>query len=169
MLSELPEVISNIAVVDMTKLASDIDIDAAPDEAGESRDENAASIGGPISGLLHSISQVLATLLGMAHTRLELFTAELQEEVQRAAMLLLWALAALFALGIGCFLAALSLIFAFWDTHRILVAVCVTAAFFAIALLAVLVVVKKLRKHPRMLQGTLSELKRDHDSLRARR
>ena len=138
------------------------------DDSGNDKHPEQASRG-PIAGLVHSISQVLATLLAMVHTRLELFTAELQEEVQRAAVLLLWALIALSALGIGCLLAALTLIFAFWETHRMLAAVSVTGAFFALALLAVWAVVKKLRNYPRMLSGTLAELKRDHELLKARR
>jgi len=123
---------------------------------------------GPVIGLLHSGKQLLATLLSMAHTRLELFTTELQDEVYRLASSLLWSLAALLALGIGCLLAALTLIIVFWDTHRVLVAISVTGAFFGFALLAALVVVTKARKHPQLLQGTLSELKRDQELLRSR-
>ena len=44
---------------------------------------------GPISNLLHSLTQVVATLVAMAHTRLELFASELQEEIQRASSLIL--------------------------------------------------------------------------------
>src|SRR5690242_10495594 len=113
---------------------------------------------GPVTGLLHAIKQLLATLLSMVHTRLELLTAELQTDIQRLGITLLWSLAALFALGIGCFLAALTLIFIFWDTHRTLVSISVTAAFFCLALLAILVVAKRLRDHPHLLQGTLTEL-----------
>jgi uncharacterized membrane protein YqjE len=124
--------------------------------------------GGPVIGLLHSIKQLLATLLSMAQTRLELLTTELQTDIQRLGATLLWSLAAVFALGIGCFLAALTLIFIFWDTHRVLVSVSVTAAFFGFTLLAIVIVAKRLRNHPRLLQGTLTELQRDQESLRAR-
>jgi len=123
---------------------------------------------GPVIGLLHSIKQLLATLLSMAQTRLELLTTELQTDIQRLGATLLWSLAALFALSIGCFLAALSLIFIFWDTHRVLVSICVTAAFFGFTLLAILIVAKRLRDYPRLLQGTLTELQRDQESLRPR-
>jgi uncharacterized membrane protein YqjE len=123
---------------------------------------------GPVIGILHSVKQVLATLLSMVNTRLELFAIELQEEVQRIAVSLLWSLAALFALGIGCFLATLTLIIIFWDTHRVLVAISATAAFFGFALFAIWIVVKRVRNHPPLLQGTLSELKRDQEVLRSR-
>lgn len=120
---------------------------------------------GPLGGLLHSLTQVFATLVAMAQTRLELLTTELQEEVQQAAQLLLWAFVALFAAGIGLFLAALVVIFAFWDTHRLLVSIIVTVVFFAIAAFAALYLSSKLRNKRRMLDATLTELARDREKL----
>jgi uncharacterized membrane protein YqjE len=120
---------------------------------------------GPFSGLLSSLTQTFATLVAMAQTRLELLTTELQEEIQQSANLLLWAFVALFAAGIGLFLAALVVIFVFWDTHRVLAAVAMTALFFAIAIGAALHLRNRLRNRPRMLDGTLSELARDRQRL----
>lgn len=120
---------------------------------------------GPFSGLLSSLTQTFATLVAMAQTRLELLTTELQEEIQQTANALLWAFVALFAAGIGLFLAALVVIFVFWDTHRVLAAVAMTAIFFAIAMGAALHLRNKLRNRPRMLDGTLSELARDRQRL----
>lgn len=120
---------------------------------------------GPLSGLLHSLTQVVATLVAMAQTRLELLTTELQEEIQQAAQLLLWAFVALFAAGIGLFLAALVVIFAFWDTHRVLVSIIVTGMFFAIAIFAALFLSSKLRNKRRILDTTLTELARDRQRL----
>ncbi|MGE0114889.1 MAG: phage holin family protein [Steroidobacteraceae bacterium] len=124
-----------------------------------------AAASGPIGGLLQSLTQLLATLVAMAQTRIELLTTELQEEIQRAAALLLWGFIALFAAGIGLFLAALVVIFAFWDTHRVLAAVLVTVVFFTIALLAALFLRSKLHDNPRMLDATLTELTRDRQRL----
>ncbi len=120
---------------------------------------------GPFSGLLSSLTQTFATLVAMAQTRLELLTTELQEEIQHAASMLLWAFVALFAAGIGLFMAALMVIFVFWDTHRVLAAVSVTLAFFAIATGAALYLRNKVRTRPRMLDGTLAELARDRQRL----
>jgi uncharacterized membrane protein YqjE len=120
---------------------------------------------GPLSGLLHSLTQVFATLVAMAQTRLELLTTELQQEIQQAAQVLLWAFVALFAAGIGLFLAALAVIFAFWDSHRVLVSIIVTGVFFAIAAGAALHLSSKLRSRGRMLDGTLTELARDRERL----
>lgn len=133
---------------------------ASPDQP-----EQASKPSGPLAGLLHSLTQVAATLVAMAQTRLELLTTELQEEIQRAAMVLLWAFIALFAAGIGLFLLALVIIFAFWDSHRILVSALVTMAFFGIAAFAALHLRQQLRSRPRPLDGTLTELSRDRERL----
>jgi uncharacterized membrane protein YqjE len=120
---------------------------------------------GPLGGLLHSLTQVVATLVAMAQTRLELLTTELQEEIHRAAAVLLWAFVALFAAGIGLFLLALAAIFAYWDTHRVLVSALVTLAFFVIAAIAALCLRKQLHSRSRLLDATLSELARDKQRL----
>jgi uncharacterized membrane protein YqjE len=123
---------------------------------------------GPVSRLLQSATQLFASLITIAQTRFELFTTELREEIQRAAEVMLWAFIALFAAGIGLFLAALVTIFIFWDTHRVLASVLVTASFFAIALVAGLIFISKLRVKPRLLQGTLAELAKDREHLQRR-
>ena len=43
-------------------------------------------------GLFASLKALLATLIAIGHNRLELFSTELQEEIARAASMLLWAL-----------------------------------------------------------------------------
>jgi uncharacterized membrane protein YqjE len=126
------------------------------------------STGGPLAGLLQSLTQVVATLVTMAHTRLELLTAELQEEVHRAASVLLWAFVTLFATGIGLVLLALAAIVAYWDTHRVLVAGLVTLAFFGIAAFAALKLRSMLHSRSRILDATLSELSRDKQHLEER-
>lgn len=134
----------------------------------DSNQQSRYAAGGPVISLLHSFKQLLATLLSMAHTRLELLATELQADITRMGGTLLWAFAALIALGIGCFLAALTLIFIFWDTHRVLVSVIVTAVFFGFALFAFLIIAKRMHDHPRLLQATLAELQSDQEALRVR-
>lgn len=124
---------------------------------------------GPISGLIGSLKNALSTLVAIAQTRLEILSVELQEEIGRAANLLLWALIALFAASIGLFLGALVLIFAFWDTHRVLVSLLVMGFFFALAITAVLVLRVRLSRRPRLFEGTIAEFARDHEHLGARR
>jgi uncharacterized membrane protein YqjE len=122
---------------------------------------------GLIGGLLRSLAKLLATFVAIAHTRLELLTTELQQEIHRVAAIMLWSVIALLAAGIGLFLMALVIVFVFWDTHRLLASVAVTGAFFAIAVVALLVLRAKLRSRPRLLEGTLAELASDADHLKA--
>jgi uncharacterized membrane protein YqjE len=62
---------------------------------------------GPIRGLFRSLANLLATAIGIAQTRLELLSTELQEEVHRAAEILVWTIVALLAALIGLFMLAL--------------------------------------------------------------
>ncbi|HZF28041.1 MAG TPA: phage holin family protein [Gammaproteobacteria bacterium] len=129
----------------------------------------AAADSGPVSGLFKSIANLVATVVAIAQTRLELLTTDLQEEMHRVAEILVWTLIALLAALIGLFLAALAVIFVFWDTHRLLAAVLVTSAFFVIAIAASVVLRVKIRTKPRMLDATLAELAKDREQLAGRR
>ncbi len=133
-------------------------IEAEPNEHGE----NAGLTG----GLFKSVNSFAATLLALAHTRLQLLTTELQEEVQRTAHLLVWAIVALFAGMLALFLGALTIIFVFWDTHRVLAALVMTAVLIGIAVIAALVLRAKLRAKPPLLEDTLAELAKDRDRIR---
>jgi uncharacterized membrane protein YqjE len=120
---------------------------------------------GPIGGLFRSLAQLLATAVGIAQTRLELLSTELQEEVHRVAEIMLWATVALLAAGVGLFLLALVIVFVFWDTHRVLASIAVTSAFFLLAAIAGLVLRAKVRSKPPLLDATIAELKKDRVSL----
>lgn len=123
---------------------------------------------GPVRRLIASVSGLLATVIGIGRTRLELLTVEVREELHRTAGLLVWGCVAVLAAGAGVLFAGLAVIFAFWDTHRILAAVLVTAGFFVLAAIAALLVWSRLRSRPPFLQATLAELARDEDQLRRR-
>jgi uncharacterized membrane protein YqjE len=129
-------------------------------------DEPSKEGSGPAGGLFKSLSSFVGTLVAVMHTRLQLLTTELQEEVQRAAQLLVWAFVALFAAMMALFLGALTVIFVFWDTHRLLAALGMTGVLLGIAIAAALVLQAKIRSKPPMLDNTLAELAKDRDQLR---
>jgi uncharacterized membrane protein YqjE len=131
------------------------------------REGSLESGSGPVVGLFRSLARLIATVVAIARTRLELLTTELQQEINRVAEIVVWTLIALLSAGIGLFLLALVVVFVFWDTHRMLASVSVTAAFFAIAAIAALVLRAKLRHRPPILGGTLAELATDVSSLKA--
>ena len=120
------------------------------------------------SGLFQSLSNFAGTLIAIAHTRLELLTTELQEEVRQVGAILLWAFIAAFAAMMGLFLGALAVIFVFWDTYRIAASLAMIGMFVAMAIFAALVLRKKLRDKPPMLDDTLAELAKDRDNLKSR-
>ncbi len=122
---------------------------------------------GPIGSLFRSFAKLVATFVGVAHTRLELLTTELQQEMHRVAEIMVWTVIALLAALIGLFLAALVVVFVFWDTHRVLASVVVTSVFFGIALVALIVLRVKVKSRPPLLEGTLAELATDASSLKA--
>ena len=138
------------------------DVESPPDYPGE-------QLRGPVGGLFASIAQMLATVIGIAQTRLELLTTELQEEVHRVAEIVVYSVIALLSAGAGMFLLALVVIFLFWDTHRVLAAVSVTGVFFLIAVVAGLILRAKVRAKPPMLDATIAELKKDRASLMSKR
>jgi len=131
-------------------------------------DPRSGDYAGPVSGLFRSLTNLLATVVAIAQTRLELLTTELQEEIHRAAGIMLWAFLTLFAAGIGLLLGAMAVIFVFWNTHRLLASVLVTSLFFGIAIVSGLVLRAKVRSKPHMLDGTLAELAKDRAQLQNR-
>nr|WP_298725442.1 phage holin family protein [uncultured Steroidobacter sp.] len=122
----------------------------------------------PVHGLFQSLNNFLATFVAIVHTRLELLTTELQEEVRQVGAILLWAFVAAFAAMMGLFLIALAVIFVFWDTHRLAASVAMVGMFLAVAVVAGLILRHKLVTKPPLLDDTLAELARDRDQLKAR-
>src|SRR5215471_15835952 len=123
---------------------------------------------GPIGNFFRSVSNLLGTIVAIAHTRIELLTTELQEEIHGVAQIMLWSLVALLSAGMGLFLAALVVIFLFWDTHRLAASLAMTGMFFVIAVIAALTLRAKVRSRPRLLQNTLAELAKDREQLQRR-
>jgi uncharacterized membrane protein YqjE len=118
-------------------------------------------------GLFVSLRRILATVLELASTRLELVSVEIQEQIEYAANLLLWGMVAIFFGSLTVLLLALTVVIAFWDGHRLLAAGLMTGVFAAIALIAASVVYSRLQRRPRFLGATSRELQRDAEALRA--
>lgn len=136
--------------------------------AVETHDPNIGAGSRPVAGLFQSLNHFLATFVAIVHTRLELLTTELQEEVRQVGAILLWAFIAAFAAMMGLFLVALAVIFVFWDTHRLLASLAMVGLFVLVAVVAGLVLRHKLSTKPPLLDDTLAELARDRDQLKSR-
>lgn len=123
---------------------------------------------GESKGLLESLRALAASLVAIAHTRLDLLSADVEEDRAHVLSLLVLALAALFFLGIGVVLAAILLAVAFWDTHRLLALGSLAGFFLAAGIAAGLFALRKARTKPRLFATSLSELLKDRQQLVSR-
>jgi len=132
----------------------------------------ASSAQDPVSnrpgGLFGSVKELAATLLAVAHTRLELLSVELEEEWVRVSSILTWSLVALFFSGIGIVFTTLFLVFALWDTHPLLALGIPAVLFLLLAGLAWRVAMIKVRAKPRPFGASLAELSKDREQLTSR-
>jgi uncharacterized membrane protein YqjE len=128
-------------------------------------EERASSRPGPGLGLFDSAKALLATLVGVVHTRLELLSTELQEEIGRVALMLLWGTVALAFVFLAIASLGLLILIAFWDDHRLLVAALLAASFLILALLAGFAARKQIAAKPRPFGSSLNELAKDREGL----
>jgi uncharacterized membrane protein YqjE len=119
-------------------------------------------------GLFQSLTNFAATLVAIAHTRLDLLSTDLEEERAHVFSLLTLGLAALFFIGIGVVLTTILFVVAFWDTHRILVLVLLAGFFLAAGCVAGGVAIRKARTKPKLFSASLSELYKDRQQLGSR-
>lgn len=112
-----------------------------------------------------ALKRVVASLLGMGQTRLELAGVELAQARQSTVRTVLWsvltALAVAFATLFGCVLVvALA-----WDTHRF-IAIAGCAAFYVVLAVYFYVQLKDtLAAQPPLFEATIAELGRDKNAL----
>lgn len=116
-------------------------------------------------GLGASLQGLMATVLAIIHTRLELLVTELEEEKRRLLATVAWG-----AVGVlvGCFALAFAAVFItvlFWDSHRLLVVGLMTLTFGLISAWAMHRVKVLVRESGQMLSVTLAELDADRQAL----
>jgi uncharacterized membrane protein YqjE len=119
-------------------------------------------------GLLAALASAFAALGELVFSRVELLLLDLQDGVDGLGRVLLWGFISLMAAGMGLLIGALALIFAFWDTHRLLVSLLVMGAFFLLAVLAALTVRAQLRSQRALFAASLEEFMRDREYFRPR-
>ncbi len=119
-------------------------------------------------GMFDSLRQLLGTLAGIAHTRIELLGTEVEEQVARLTWMLLWTIISLFLAFTTMVLIAVAVLVAFWDTNRILAATLLAAGFAVLALISCLRVRALARERPHLFQATLEELAKDRERLGGR-
>jgi uncharacterized membrane protein YqjE len=116
-------------------------------------------------GLLGSAQSLLANLLALARTRLELFGAELQEELTRLFFAAIGMALVLLLAALGAAFGALALVMALGEEHRAVAAGLIGAGFVALALAAAWSMRRLTSGRPRLLAASLAELRRDQEAL----
>jgi uncharacterized membrane protein YqjE len=117
--------------------------------------------------IVDSLARLAATLLETLHTRLELISVEVEEEMARYSSYLLWSVVAMFCAGVAVLLAILLIVVIFWDSHREGVLLGLIGVFAGLALYLGWWLRDSLRSKPRLLSYSLEELKRDTATLRS--
>lgn len=119
-------------------------------------------------GLLESLTVLAATLVAIAHTRLDLLSSDLEEERAHLLSLLVLRLVALFCLGVGVILAAILIVVVFWDTCRLAVLGGLAGLFLAAGLASWLCAARKAKTKPRIFSASMAELLKDREHLDSR-
>jgi uncharacterized membrane protein YqjE len=115
--------------------------------------------------IAESLARMGRTLLGVIHTRLELISVEVEEELVRLASYLVLALIALFCGGIALLLLILFVVVLFWDSYRTEV-LCLLILLFGGAAAGLGWYLRRAwRNKPRLLAHSLSELREDARTL----
>jgi uncharacterized membrane protein YqjE len=115
------------------------------------------------SGLLGSVQNLFASLLGLARTRLDLLSTELEEALAHIALGIIIAVASVLLGTLGLAFAGAALIFAMAPEQRLAGAAVIALVFLAAG--AGLGMALRLRKRPRMFEASLGELRRDQETL----
>lgn len=119
----------------------------------------------PVSAPLRRLG---VSLLTLSRIRLELFAIEAQEEKERIASLLLWAVLAALLAGFGLLMLLLLVTVALWDSHRMLALGGGTVVLVVAAIVAVLKVKGLIEQPASLFQSSIGELREDAEALRRR-
>lgn len=119
-------------------------------------------------GLFRGLRHFLASLIGVAETRLALLANELAEEKLRLGALLGTGLAALVLLSMGLLFGVVFLTVAFWE-YRLWVLGLSALACLGLGALLVRAALTQASAGSRLFVASLAELRADIDALRGRR
>jgi len=122
---------------------------------------------GTTPGLFASVRSFWSVLLAILYTRLDLVTAELEDEAIRAIKLIVAGLVSLLCLFTAFFWAMFLLLALFWDTeYRLPVLGIIFGIYFVAGIGLLLVARNMILTRPKFLSQTIAELRRDVEGLR---
>lgn len=115
------------------------------------------------SGLLASVQNLFASLLGLARTRLDLLSTELQEAMAHFALGIIIAVAAVLLATLGLAFVGAAFVLVMAPEQRLVATAVIALVFLAAG--AGLGIVLQVRKRPRIFEASIGELQRDQDTL----
>jgi uncharacterized membrane protein YqjE len=118
------------------------------------------------AGLVESLRNILAGVLDLGRTRIELLGVEVREELARLATAVIGGLAIVVLAALGLAFAGAALVFAVGEASRLAAIAGVAVFFFAAAGLVAWRLRRLAAQKPRAFDATLSELEQDLKALR---
>jgi uncharacterized membrane protein YqjE len=118
--------------------------------------------------LLSSLKNLVATGASIAQTRLELISTDIQIARSQFLGLLVMLIFTLFFLFFGLVMLALLIVIYSWENDRIMVLSFLTSGFLAVGIILALVVLRSLKRMPRLFEATIAELAKDRQELSKR-
>jgi uncharacterized membrane protein YqjE len=112
------------------------------------------------------VRRLAASLLALGRIRLELLAIEVQEEKDRIASLLVWAVLTALLVGFGAVFVALFVTVALWETYRLAALGVAAALFIGLAVFGVLRMRRLVAMHSTLFQSSIAELRQDSAALR---
>lgn len=119
----------------------------------------------PRSGVTGPVRRLGASLLALGRIRLELFAIEVQEEKERIAALLFWAVLSALLAGFGLVFVALALTVALWETHRLVALGAGALVFIALAVFGALRLRHLVGSGSMLFKTSITELREDAAAL----
>lgn len=119
----------------------------------------------PAAGVSAPVRRLGASLLALGRIRLELLGIEVQEEKDRIAALLFWAVLMALMAGLGVVFVALFVTVALWETHRLAAIGAGALLFMLLAVYSGLRVRRMAGEGSRLFQFTIAELRKDAAAL----
>jgi uncharacterized membrane protein YqjE len=130
------------------------------------RDDASPASAGRRGGLIASLLRLLDSLLEIVQTRIELVASEYEEEREHLRELLLYGMITLFFFGFGVVLLTMFVILLLWDSHGLLVLGGFASAYLVAGVIALIVLLTKIRQRPRIFSATVGELRNDREHLK---
>lgn len=117
-------------------------------------------------GVFESLRGGAATLLALTRVRLDLFATELQEEKNRAGLVLLYGAGAVLFLSFGLFFLAAAITVLLWESNRLLALGVCTAIFLTCGVFFALTARRHASPDTPPFAESIAELKRDVAALK---